>query len=416
MRATAVAIVLIGAFLPLSPAQTTRPSEPESPLSKILYSDTLSDAEAALAARVRERDTPEARFALAIAQTARSAEKFVQFAYRHGWRSDSPSASLLGLIGIPVRMVPNSTNPEPEPLGYEQLRSAIQEVRDGLQGADATLQQLKPGDFKLGLNVAMLGFDVDADGKVADAERFGMALRGLMRGRGPADADVFLRSFDYADAVWLRGYLNLLQGSLSFLLAHDFERQFNHLAHVLFRDPVTPYPFLKYETREPFNEAAISDLIVTVRLSEMPVRDAAESKRALEHFLAFARLGQELWVHVGAERDDDREWIAGPRQTPPFRGLEVSLERIATWRKLLGEFERILAGERLVPFWRGDKRQGVNIRRAFLEPRVFDCWLWFQGPAAVPYFEDGEMTDFEIWSDGWSVFRFEIVTWGLWAN
>ena len=57
----------------------------------------------------------------------------------------------------------------------------------------------------------------------------------------------------------------------------------------------------------------------------------------------------------------------------------------------------LLAGKRLLPFWRGDPSRGVNLRRVFTEPRPFDLVLWVQGTAATPYLEKGPLTKPEVW-------------------
>ncbi len=68
------------------------------------------------------------------------------------------------------------------------------------------------------------------------------------------------------------------------------------------------------------------------------------------------------------------------------------------WQEFLGEAERILAGKKLLPFWRGDAKRGINLRRVFTEPRTLDLVLWIQGTAALPYLEAGEISTPEVWA------------------
>jgi hypothetical protein len=101
-----------------------------------------------------------------------------------------------------------------------------------------------------------------------------------------------------------------------------------------------------------------------------------------------------MWKHILDETDDDNEWIPNPRQKGVL-GVKVTQEMIDTWLATVEEAGQVLQGKRLVPFWRGtEKDRGVNLRRAFTEPRTFDPVLWFQGTAATPYLEKGDLTKF----------------------
>ena len=65
----------------------------------------------------------------------------------------------------------------------------------------------------------------------------------------------------------------------------------------------------------------------------------------------------------------------------------------AIFERKFDEAEQVLQGKKLIPFWRGKPDgRGVNLRRAFTEPRTFDPIEWFQGTAAVPYLEKGPLT------------------------
>ena len=89
---------------------------------------------------------------------------------------------------------------------------------------------------------------------------------------------------------------------------------------------------------------------------------------------------------------------------------------VAGWHDFLNEAEALLLGEKLVPFWRGDGAKGVNLKRAFDEPRTFDLVLWIQGTAAQPYLEDGQLTTKETWVRLQGVFRGEFIGFALWLN
>jgi hypothetical protein len=124
----------------------------------------------------------------------------------------------------------------------------------------------------------------------------------------------------------------------------------------------------------------------------LPVKEPQRCKAALAHLEATVAQGKEMWKFILAETDDDNEWIPNPRQKGVL-GVAVTQEMVDTWLATLDEVELVLKGKRLVPFWRGTQAdRGVNLRRAFTEPRTFDPVLWFQGTAAAPYLEKGVMT------------------------
>ena len=89
---------------------------------------------------------------------------------------------------------------------------------------------------------------------------------------------------------------------------------------------------------------------------------------------------------------------------------------IDSWLEFVGEMESLLAGKRLIPFWRGDEKRGVNLRRVFTEPRTLDLVLWVQGTAATPYLEDGPVTKKEIWTRLERVFQGEFIGFAIWFN
>ena len=126
-------------------------------------------------------------------------------------------------------------------------------------------------------------------------------------------------------------------------------------------------------------------------------------------------LSRESWKFILAETDDDHEWIPNPRQTGVL-GVPVRQEMVDGWLEFLDATEALLAGKRLLPFWRGDPSRGVNLRRVFTEPRPFDLVLWVQGTAATPYLEKGPLTKPEVWRRLQRVFGGEFIGFALWFN
>ena len=137
---------------------------------------------------------------------------------------------------------------------------------------------------------------------------------------------------------------------------------------------------------------------------------------ALHHLQEVTKLSRQSWKAILAETDDDHEWIPNPKQTGVFRGAKVSEEMVRRWFAFLDEADAILAGKKLVPFWRDAGGRGVNFQRVFTEPTTFDLILWIQGTGATPNLEKGTITDPEFWKTTDRVFRGEFLGFAIWFN
>jgi hypothetical protein len=127
-------------------------------------------------------------------------------------------------------------------------------------------------------------------------------------------------------------------------------------------------------------------------------------------------LSRKNWELILAETDNLHEWVPGPNQTSVIPRVQVSAEMIAGWREFLTEAEQILQGKKLIPFWRGEEGQGVNLRRVFTEPTTFDLVLWIQGTAAAPYLEKGPLTEPDTWRRFNEIFNGQFVGFAIWFN
>jgi len=148
----------------------------------------------------------------------------------------------------------------------------------------------------------------------------------------------------------------------------------------------------------------------------LPVADASRSEAALGHLEQVVSLSRTSWDLYEKETDDDCEWIPNSNQTGVVPGVNVTEDMVVQWRAFLDEAESLLAGENLIPFWRGEKPLGVNLRRVFTEPETFDLVLWVQGTGAVPYLEEGRLTDPNFWSRLMRTFNGQFVGFALWFN
>jgi hypothetical protein len=369
-------------------------------IEQYLHAGRLEAGEKAVRERLElEPNNDGLRFQLGAVQLCRAAEGLARAWYDHGFQN--PAGGPMG-AGIPM---PASDNPDPQELSYDKARAIIEEFADGLAGAEATLAEIDMVDVKMPLRVGRIRFDVDGDGQ-ADG-RLGEAIVGAFGGAMKPDdprLDVDI-AFDFADTLWLRAYCRMLRSVCDAALAYDHRELFERTAHIWFPKVDSPHAFLEERDRPPFRggffsaNVEIEDLIAFIHLLNFPLEDAERLKRAHAHLVEMNEISREMWDRVIREVDDDREWIPNPDQTGALGG-KVSQEQINEWLKVVEEFDALLAGEKVVPFWRGQEPRGVNIRRVFHEPRRFDLVMWVQGTGATPFLtapNEKPLTDRSTW-------------------
>jgi hypothetical protein len=356
----------------------------------------------------------QARFGLGALQFLRSIERLGQSLYRYGLRSDRFAA-----LNVPFLRLPVPDNPSPEVCTYPAVRKILEELTADLAKAEATLAEVRDDDVKLPLHLGDIHLDLVGDGKAG--QRLSTILkRYFMGGRELPGDGRLLVVFDRGDVAWLRGYCHLLSAMGEVGLAYDGQELFDCAAPFLFAKAKTPHSFLHtyqkidYAWFSPVGED-IRDVIAVIHLIRMPVKEPERMKTALAHLEKTISLGRESWKHILAETDDDHEWIPNPRQRGAF-GNVLRQGQIDSWLAFLDESEALLAGKKLVPFWRGAETRGVNLRRVFTEPRAFDLVLWVQGIAATPYLEDGPMTNADVWRRLQRVFGGELFGFAVWFN
>jgi hypothetical protein len=360
-----------------------------------LLEGRLTDGVTALQKHLAAEPTDDqARFCLGITQFLQAYEHVGQSLYRHGLRTERAF----------IRPAPEirelwPQNPKPEKIDYAAARKILQTFVDDLNRAEATLAGVKDKNVKIPLHVALIKIDLFGLQRPVNAA-FLMQQTGA--GVPRADLENFVIAFDRGDVSWLRGYCHFLAAVGEVLLAVDSQPLFECTAHWLFEEVVTPHTFL-IEDREPFDteqfwrwdRRVISDFVATIHLLlRFPMKEPERMKVAHGHLLSMCQMSREMWTHFQAETDNDREWIPNPRQTGVV-GVPVTAEMIQTWLATVDEAEQVLAGKRLVPFWRGTRAdRGINIKRVFYEPTDIDVLLWIQGTAATPYLEKGPLTRF----------------------
>src|SRR5437588_10230603 len=371
------------------------PAAADAPLAeKYLLDGKLAEGAKALEGRLKEAPTDDqARFGLGVLQFLQTFEHLGGGLYKYGLRTEK---SFLRPPPQVKEFLPQ--NPNPEMLTYTVARQLLQTFIEDLAKAEATLAEVHDPAVKLPLHVGLIKIDPFGQGKPISAAFLFERIEGP-----PVKNQLvkeFVIGFDRGDVSWLRGYCHFLAAGGELLLAVDGQRAFDCGAHLLFEKAETPYTFL-LEDRRGFDEAPLenhpllSDVISFFhQLTRLPIKEPARTKAALQHLEAGVAQAKEMWTFILAETDDDNEWVPNPKQTGVV-GVKVTQEMIDTWRETLDEAELILKGKKLIPFWRGKADgRGVNLRRAFTEPRTFDPIEWGQGTAAVPYRETGPPTKF----------------------
>ncbi len=425
----AVVCLLSAIMSTQSPASDAKADPPESPIAGFLKEGRLADGERAMQERLKEapRDG-QARMALGTIQFLRAIERLAQDQYRYGLLQGRITA-------LPLMRIPIPTNDNPEKISYEQARGIIERFTGHLRTAEQTLSKIDVRGVRLPMNFYEVRLDLNGDGKATAEEALWTvfaSLAGVPRGtRNPSPRDFIPNRivFDDGDVYWLRGYCHLLMGLGDMVLAHDWKELFERTGHLYYPRIETPYKFLQEEerSRSSFAYAEIVDLVAAIHLVSLPVVEPDRMRSALRHLETVIELSRKSWKLYLAETDDDCEWIPNPQQKGVFVNVRVRQEMIEAWYGFLDEFEALLKGEKLVPFWRGGPivrgtplrvhpKLGVNLRRVFTEPRRFDLVLWIQGTGAAPYLEEGKMTNQEVWEQLQQVFRGRFVGFAMWFN
>ena len=159
----------------------------------------------------------------------------------------------------------------------------------------------------------------------------------------------------------------------------------------------------------------IADLISLIHTIDWPVADKAMWLQVRDHFKTVIRLNHETWALIGKETDDDHEWLPGPHQkSGVLPSFDVSDARIQSWLALLDQVDLALDGKILVPHWRFTN--GVNLAKVFEQPENFDLVLWFTGPAALPYLDQGPVMGAEDWSQATRIFGGDFAGYAFYFN
>jgi hypothetical protein len=407
MNFTAIVLAITVTCASLS----AEPPKQSAPLvEEFLFKGDLAGGEKALTEAIKKSSDPDdLKFQLGALQFIRAVERAAQSFNHYGL------VDFHGILPFP-QAAPSPSRP-PKAISYNDCRKIMETWLSDLQRAEATLAQVKKADVKLPLHFAMIRLDFDGDGKSNEDETLWKIFARMGAGATAQSAADFVIDFDLADAVWLRGYCHLLMAIDEFLLAHDFQELFERTCHIIFAKVKSPYEYLQSGPKIfEMGHFDIADVIAFVHLINFPIKDAARLKNVLTHLESMTKLSREMWKLVMAETDDDHEWIPNPKQTSVIPGGKVTEEMVNDWSVFLNELDDILAGKKLIPFWRSADDRGINIRKVLMDPRPFDLVLWVQGSAALPYLEKGPVTTPQVWQRLQRTFEGNFIGFAVWFN
>jgi hypothetical protein len=362
-------------------------------------------------------DHPEndlARFQLGGVEFFAAIEGLAQDSYRYGLE---PNVGIVPFLRTPIK-----PNPHPQSATYDNVRQMIGRFIEKVEQAEATLAPITDKNLQWNLDITAVGLDMNGDGQADPDETLWSVFNRFALREPQAPPNTFTIGLDAADVHWLRGYCHLLSALGDLILAYDHQQLFDRTAQLFFANPETPYTSVLVrhgetaETRSPWNEEAILDAVAFIHLARFPLKEPERLAKARERLLAMIESSRKSWELIERETDNSHEWIPGPNQTSVVEGVAINQERFATWRRFLDEGEAVLNGQKLIPFWRGNTGQGVNLMKVLTAPKDFDLVLWVQGSDAVPYLDKGEMTSPQTWREFQRVFQGRFVGMAIWIN
>lgn len=349
----------------------------------------LAPVEARLAALPAPADAD--RFALGGVRFLRAIEGTFQERWAMGM---TDRTGMLPLLRLPL-----ADNPNPAAFAPAAFVGIFAHAADRLTAAQGDLAAIPASsDFGLEISLDDIWFDVNSDGTRSTGEGIGDILGAVVTGgmdTGAAGAAPALPAvrFDVADAAWLAAYADLLNGVCAMIRAYDptepITRVMSARAAMEALGPVMA-DILSGGSRNPDTFDLIAMVLAT--LNQTP--DTALMAQAQSHLLATVAQNREFWARVAVETDNDHEWLPSDQQTSAL-GIEVPKGAGTHWLAVLGDFEAVLKGQKLMPYWRVGAPAGINVAKIFTDPRPIDLAGWLQGWAALPYLEKGPLVSTE---------------------
>ena len=352
----------------------------------------LTATEARLAALQSPTDAD--RFALGGVRFLRAVEGALQLRWKTGL---SEQLSMLPFLRLPI-----PENPDAPALAPATIATLFTDVSVGMDSARAPLAEIPAtADFGVEITLSDLWFDINANA-VRDKGEDMLSVAGpMIMGWAWADRDPAIPAptirFDGADAAWLSAYTHLLGGISDTILAYDpttpITRTTDARAAMASFGQLTPDPFFGMGGGASLDAVDyISIVLATLNQSPDKVRMAS----AQSHFLAMVTDNRRFWAEVVLETDNEKEWLPNDSQKSAM-GIELPPGTGPMWLGVLSDFEALLKGEKLVPFWRITGPAGVDVSAMFTDPRPIDLISWVQGEGAVPYLKQGDLISPANW-------------------
>lgn len=305
----------------------------------------------------------------------------IEAAYQARWQIGATAA----ILPLPILDAELSENPDPRPIEPGFLNDLAADLAQAMQ---TTRETLPEGDAALVLRLTDLWLDVDGDGRRGPDEGL-LQLAGL-----PAPDTLPEIRFDSADAHWLRAYTHMLEGFAGVLRAFDsapaLERRIalHDALAAQFAEPpgqMARAPNMDMHARQwgPTIDN-VAALIQTLRNQPDPALIAESA----DHLRSMVAANRDFWTAVAAETDNDREWIPNDRQQAAL-GFDLPPGSGEAWLAVLADFEAVLDGTQLIPFWRYAPGHGIDLKMWIEDPAPIDLIDWIQGTGPLPYVRPG---------------------------
>lgn len=310
------------------------------------------------------------------------------------WRLGLPEQ----LRAVPFLRLPIPENPAPAPFDPAAIAALFRAAGTGMEQARAPLLAIPDGaEVAVEIDLGDLWFDINANARRDAGEDLmdvaGPMVLGVRAGAQPAGPAPVIR-FDTADAAWLAAYTHLLQGLSEILLAYDPTQALRDMADA--RAGMAAIGPPGPGAAQDDGLTAMIDAAYAILSAMQQAPDPALTAQARDNLLAMVAQNRRFWTLVAAETDDDREWLPNDAQSGSALGIVLPPGTGALWLKVLDDFEAILAGRLLVPYWRVSGG-GLDVAAMFADPRPIDLPGWVQGAAALPYLKTGPVADGASW-------------------
>ena len=164
----------------------------------------------------------------------------------------------------------------------------------------------------------------------------------------------------------------------------------------------------------PESDSAIADAIAGIHSLNWPVINAPRLAHVLERLETITALSRRNWAAILAETDDNHELVPSPRQTPPNPDVKVTDEMVTTWLATLDIFDKVFAGELLVPHWRF--KQGFDLHMFLTTAKRTDFVMLISGYDAIPYLREGPIAGADTFAEANRVFGGSLIGFAFWFN